>query len=57
MEQMPHTDKHDPRITDLLDDPIAVALMRRDGVSSDHVHQLLNDMRKRLRERSRRLVS
>lgn len=57
MEYMPHSDIRDPRISELLEDPIAVALMRRDGVSSDHVHQLLDDMRKRLRERSRHLMS
>jgi len=36
------------RIADLLDDPIAQMVMRRDGVTREHVLGIMTDMRWRL---------
>ena len=36
------------RIADLLDDPIAELVMRRDGVTREHVIGIMTDMRGRL---------
>lgn len=41
----------EPRLEDLLADPLTEAIMRRDGVTAASLRQLILDTRKGLRER------
>jgi hypothetical protein len=50
-------DDHTPTIKELLDDPIILAVMRRDGVSRHEVSSLMNTMRDRLRNPVDRLAA
>jgi hypothetical protein len=42
----------EPRIEDILNDPLTGALMRRDGVSEDSLRALISNVRVSLRARS-----
>lgn len=41
----------EPRLEDLLADPLTAAVMRRDGVSVDMLRQLISETRDTLRQR------
>jgi DNA-binding winged helix-turn-helix (wHTH) protein len=41
----------EPRLEELLNDPLTEAVMRRDGVSVASLRELISSMRKGLRER------
>jgi hypothetical protein len=40
--------RKDPNLSELLDDPIVVILMKSDGVERDHVQRLVTEMRHKL---------
>lgn len=42
---------------ELLEEPIVIALMKRDGVSREHMHQLLEQVRRNLRAREERMAA
>jgi len=42
----------EPKLEELLRDPLTEAVMRRDGVSVASLRELINSTRKRLRQRS-----
>jgi hypothetical protein len=41
----------EPRLDDLLNDPLTLAIMARDGVSPSHLHTLIGETRQVLRHR------
>lgn len=47
----------DPRLSELLDDPIVLAVMKRDGVSREHMQQLFEQVRRNLRAREQRMAA
>ncbi|WP_199229517.1 hypothetical protein [Azospirillum sp. TSO22-1] len=47
----------DPSLSEILDDPIVVAVMNRDGIDREHVQLLMEQMRRRLRARQERLAA
>lgn len=49
--------RKDPTLSELLDDPIVAAVMSRDGVSREHVQTLMDQMRRRLRDRREQLAA
>lgn len=49
--------KKDPTLSELLEDPIVIAVMRRDGVSREHVQQLMAQIRRNLRDQNRRVAA
>lgn len=49
--------RKDPSLSEILDDPIVVAVMTRDGISREHVQHLMEQMRRRLRARQERLAA
>lgn len=50
-------DEHTPSFKELLEDPIIIAVMRRDGVSKSDLSSLLTTMRDRLLNASERLAA
>ena len=49
--------RKDPSLSEILDDPIVVAVMARDGVKREHVQHLMDQMRRRLRAQQERLAA
>jgi len=49
--------RKDMSLSELLDDPIVLAVMTRDGISREHVRQLMDQMRRRLRDQQERLAA
>ncbi|HYG87718.1 MAG TPA: hypothetical protein VD978_15770 [Azospirillum sp.] len=49
--------RRDPTLSEILEDPIIVAVMTRDGTSREHVQQLMEQMRRRLRARRERVAA
>lgn len=48
--------KH-PTLSEILDEPIVEALMKRDGISREYVHQLFEQVRRNLRARERKMAA
>ncbi|HEY0833058.1 MAG TPA: hypothetical protein VGE72_04030 [Azospirillum sp.] len=44
----------DPTLSELLDDPLVLAVMSRDGVSREHLLQLMAQIRRNLRDQNGR---
>ncbi|WP_035691686.1 hypothetical protein [Azospirillum halopraeferens] len=57
MDQMQTLTQHTPTLAEMLDDPIVVAVMRRDGISREHVVDLIARVRRNLRDRHLRSES
>ena len=49
--------RKDPSLKEILEDPIVVAVMTRDGISREHVQHLMDQMRRRLRDQQERLAA
>ena len=49
--------RKDPTLKEILDDPIIAALMKRDGISREHVHQLFAQVRRNLRAREEKMAA
>lgn len=49
--------RKDPSLSEILDDPIVVAVMARDGIDREQVQLLMDQMRRRLRARQERLAA
>lgn len=49
--------RRDPTLSEILDDPIILAVMARDGISREHVQKLMEQMRNRLRAQQERLAA
>jgi len=49
--------RKDPSLTEILDDPIVVAVMTRDGISREHVQRLMEQMRRRLRAQQQERIA
>ncbi|MBP2313783.1 hypothetical protein [Azospirillum soli] len=47
----------DPTLFELLEEPIVIALMKRDGISRENMHQLLEQVRRNLRAREERMAA
>ena len=54
-ENMDH--QKDPTLSEILDEPIVVALMKRDGISRECLRQLLETVRRNLRAREERIAA
>ena len=54
---MLYSDNAEPSVEELLNDPIAHQLMRRDGLSMASVQGHIEDARRRLRNRTQRQTS
>lgn len=50
-------DSRDLSLSEILDEPIVVALMARDGINREHVQQLMDQMRHSLRAQQERLAA
>lgn len=49
--------RKDPTLSELLDDPLVAAVMRRDGVSREHLQQLMAQIRRNLRDQNGRVAA
>jgi hypothetical protein len=49
--------RKDPSLSEILDDPIVVAVMTRDGITRETVQHLMDQMRRRLRAQQERLAA
>lgn len=49
--------RRDPTLSELLDDPIVVTLMARDGTSREDVRVLIETVRRRLLEKRDRMAA
>lgn len=49
--------RKDPSLSEILDDPIVIAVMTRDGISRKYVQDLMERMRCRLRAQQQRLAA
>ena len=49
--------RKDLSLSEILNDPIVVAVMTRDGIDREHVQRLMDQMRQRLRARQDRLAA
>lgn len=47
----------DPTLSEILDEPIIVALMKRDGISRECLNKLLEQVRRNLRAREQRMAA
>jgi hypothetical protein len=56
-ETMERERQVDPTLNEILGDPIVAALMRRDGITEDHVRQLMERVRRSLRLKQERLAA
>ena len=54
-ENMDH--QKDPTLSEILDEPIVVALMKRDGISRECLRQLLETVSRNLRAREERIAA
>lgn len=50
-------DQKDPTLSEILDEPIIMALMKRDGISRESLRQLLERVRNNLRAREDRMAA
>jgi len=46
-----------PTLSEILDEPIIVALMKRDGMTAETLRQLLDQVGRNLRDREERLAA
>ncbi|WP_168220503.1 hypothetical protein [Azospirillum thermophilum] len=50
-------DRTTPTLSELLEEPIVIAMMQRDGVSREAIQQLFNRVRDSLRDQQHRLAA
>ncbi len=49
--------KMTPTLTELLEDPIVIAVMTRDGISRESIQQMFDRVRRNLRNQQERLAA